>query len=327
MNEQNKISEKDRRLLEEIEQIALHNDVERQQEDSLYGFCAHLASTVPQAGQDYQQSLDIRLAEKWRQVYGTEIEKDAKHRYGHFQAWSRHQLEQRPYYSPVFFARRTSPRRTALTWASFALLVVTLFFLIFVPPVRALASQFIREVILGSYASVKQIEWEPGEEPSVTPENRWMIETILGGSGGELPPGTDPTVRSFANIQEAQENTDLFLREPGYLPDGYALREVRLPPERASEEQAFLFYGNPDRDIVLFMGCIGKQPGGVPGLMTVKVSVIATNGSVEELMVGKHPAAWIDGKVLAWEAGNILYEIGGHDLSLDMAVRIAESIP
>ncbi len=327
MNKQDEISDQERRLLDEIEQIALRGDIGRQQEDSLYGFCAHLASTVPQADKDYQQGLGTQLAERWRQVNGVDLEKDAKHRHGHFQAWSRHQPEQRPSFGPAFFAPRATPRRITLAWASLSVLIVTIFSLIFVPPVRAWAGQFIREVLLSDYASVKQVEWQPDSKPSETPENRWMIETVLGGSGGELPPGTDPTVRSFTSIQKAQEHTDLLLRKPGYLPDGYALREVRLPPAGASEEQAYLFYGNPGREIILFMGRIGEQPEEAPGLTTIKVSVIATNGSIEEVTVGEHPAAWIDGEMLAWEAGNILYEIGGRGLSLDVALRIAESIP
>lgn len=67
MDEPDEISERDRKLLEEIEQIALQGNVERQQEDSLYGFCAHLASTVPEAGQDYQQQLYAHLSEKWQE--------------------------------------------------------------------------------------------------------------------------------------------------------------------------------------------------------------------------------------------------------------------
>ncbi len=327
MNEQGEANERDRRLLEEIEQIALLGNVERQQEDSLYGFCAHLASTVPQARQAYQQHLDTRLVEKWRQVYSTRLEENSKRMYGHFQAWSRHHSEYRPGFIPAVKTYQRSTQRTALAWTGLAVLLIAISSLFFVPPVRALASQFIREVFLGDYASVKQIEWEPGDEPSVTPDNHWMIETILGGSGGELPPGSDPTVRSFASILEAQEHTDLLLREPGYLPDGCALREVRLPPAGASEEQAFLFYGDPDNEIVLFMGRVGEKPGEAPELTTVKVSVIATNGSVEEVVVGENPAAWIDGKVLAWEAEDVLYEVGGRDLSLDEALRIAESIP
>ncbi len=327
MSEQNEISESDRRLLEEIEQIALNGDVERQEEDSLYGFCAHLASTVPQAGQDYQQRLDAQLADRWRKAYGVQLDKDPESRYGHFQAWSRYHPQRCPSYHPAALIGRIFSRRTALAWAGLVVLFITLVSLIFVPTVRVFADQFIREVILGDFSSVKQIELEPKDEVPVTTDNRWTIETVLGGSGGEMPAGADPTIQSFESIQEAQKYTSLPIKEPGYLPEGYALREVKLPPGSASEDVAFLFYEDPGQEIVFSMVRVGEQPGEAPGLAMVKVSVIATNGSVEELKVGDHPAAWIDGKALAWEADDILYEVGGSDLSLDVAVRIAESIP
>ena len=48
MSERNELPEQDRKLLEKIEGIVANGGGERREADSLYGLCAHLASTVPQ---------------------------------------------------------------------------------------------------------------------------------------------------------------------------------------------------------------------------------------------------------------------------------------
>lgn len=331
MNEQNEISARDRRLLEEIEQIALNGDVERQQEDSLHGFCAHLAGAVPQADQDAQQRLETRLVERWKQLYEVGLEKDVEHRADHFQALSRRQPEHRPDGTPVISTPLSFWKRTVLAWAGLAALFVVLISLVIIPEVRTFIGQIIREAFPGDYASVAQIEAQPGGEPSATAENRWMIQTHLGDSGGALPPGADPTVRSFTSVEEAQEHTSLLIREPGYLPAGFTLQEVKLPPEGASEEQAFLFYGDSGQEIVISITRTGEQgdesqPGEVTEITIVQVDGNAADVSLEEVAVGEYQAVWIDGEILVWEVKNVRYAIAGHDLSSKLALRIANSI-
>jgi hypothetical protein len=51
-----------------------------------------------------------------------------------------------------------------------------------------------------------------------------------------------------------------------------------------------------------------------------------TNGSLEEAKVDGQIAAWVGGDLLAWEADGFFYEVGGVDLTEDVAIRIAESI-
>jgi len=67
MNRRDDLAERDRRLLEEIEEIIANGGRERRGEDSLYGLCAHLADTVPQADDAFRQRLGSRLLAKLQQ--------------------------------------------------------------------------------------------------------------------------------------------------------------------------------------------------------------------------------------------------------------------
>jgi len=67
MNRQNGLSTKDRRLLEKVEEIVVRGGDEKLEADSLYGFCAHLASVVPHADDSFQQQLESRLIASLRQ--------------------------------------------------------------------------------------------------------------------------------------------------------------------------------------------------------------------------------------------------------------------
>lgn len=61
MNNERELTEQERQLLEKLEQILSDDSGEQREVDSLYGFCAHLASVVPQAQQSFRQQLETRL--------------------------------------------------------------------------------------------------------------------------------------------------------------------------------------------------------------------------------------------------------------------------
>jgi hypothetical protein len=67
MGIRNELTEQDQRLLEKIDEIVANESGERREVDSLYGFCAHLASTVPQADDAFRQRLETRLVVGLRQ--------------------------------------------------------------------------------------------------------------------------------------------------------------------------------------------------------------------------------------------------------------------
>lgn len=67
MSERNALDEPSREFLIKIDEILAHRDDEERATDSLYGFCAHLASTVPQADDAFRARLEARLVAGMRQ--------------------------------------------------------------------------------------------------------------------------------------------------------------------------------------------------------------------------------------------------------------------
>jgi len=203
--------------------------------------------------------------------------------------------------------------------------------------------EFVQRLVLGRHTEAVQVDPEhavfsesaPPARPTVSYDDGWTIETSIGnfGIGSSVPPGQDVTVKRFDTIDEAQATVSFGLRRPGYLPAGYALREVMVAPT----DEVFQFYGGPDGDIILLQTPVGEQRITVveeleDGLerVTVQVDVKAivamTNESIEPVTLNGQPAGWIEGYGLMWEADDVTYLLGGINLSLDEAIRIAESL-
>jgi len=180
----------------------------------------------------------------------------------------------------------------------------------------------IQRIVVGPNTEVVQIEvqGEPSA-PGPLPPDMWHVKTEIGNFGGNVLPGVDPTVRSVVDFEEAQEIISFHLRAPDYLPQGYALHEIKLVPGHA-----LLFYGGAGHDIILAQMQVGPQPSDDPHVaIGVKTGWI-TDGSLEEVELDGHRAAWMDGHSLTWEADGISYTVGGLDLSLEEAIHIAESL-
>ncbi len=188
-------------------------------------------------------------------------------------------------------------------------------------------------IVLGAYSKVQQTEaWVTGKP---APDDGWDVTLFRGyGEGGNGPPGTNPTVRSVTDLKEAQKIATFHIRTPGYLPEGYSLREIKLAPIWTgpgallfpNAPNIYLFYGGPSSDIVVVQKPVGPQPGGPPGTAVGQFVGFVTNGTLEEVDLDGRKAAWADGRLLMWEADGISYLVGGAKLSLDEAIRIAESL-
>jgi len=180
----------------------------------------------------------------------------------------------------------------------------------------------IQRIVVGPNTQVVQIDPQTRSEPRPTPPDMWYIDTEVGGFGGNVLPDADPTVHSVANFEEAQDFTSFHILAPCYLPEGYTLREIKL-----AGGDAFLFYGGAGHDIILMQTLVGPQPSDDPNVRVgVKVGWF-TDSPVEEVSLEGRTAVWlVDAHILTWEADEINYNLGGLDLSLEEAVRIAESL-
>ena len=320
MSVDNPLNEQDQRLLAKIETILSMRVDDSLEEDSLYGLCAHLAGTMPQPPRGFQERLWETLAAKSAKLPG-------QSRNGHYAAWS-----QRASHSQMVRPTHTSFIRPRVSWITVILLILGITSLIFVPPVRAFAGEVIHRLItLGEYSWVEQGETPLPDSKPTPSTKRWVIETDLGMDFGATPQGDVPVIRSAQTLSDAQVMAGFPLWQPTYLTDGYIFHRALLPPNH-TVDRAYLFFTGPGRDIVLILTPVGEMmvSGGneMQGTVavTVTLNVIYTNGSLEETTVHGQPAAWVDGKMLVWEANGMNFVIGGLDLNIDEAIRIAESL-
>ena len=188
--------------------------------------------------------------------------------------------------------------------------------IVFSPGARIAAAQGIGHILerisLGLHTVVAQINpTTVAERVARAYAARNVIVTDIGRFAGDPYPGTDPTIRTVATRDEAQALTPFDIRVLTDLPEGYALREVTVGGGRA-----VLSYGGPGHDIVLLQALVG------PGFQVGWV----TDGPVEVLDLDGREAAWVNGRVLTWEEGSTHYSLGGLDLTLEEAIRIARSL-
>lgn len=312
------LDQHDRELLKEIEAILDEGASKRQEDDSLYGMCAHLASTVPQVSSDFQHQLWKKLLVQHQEASTNQAINQEGAR-GHFPVWSqsnrRIRQDRKNYYPSI--------RRFAVS--AMVVLAVIMILLITAPPARAFISDIFQTFVLGPYLTVEQ-----GERPIPTtlptlPGNRWVIETDFGIDFGEMLPGQEGVVRSTNNLDEAQTMAGFSLPMPRYLPETYVLQEIKLPP-KGFPPRVYLFYRGSSRDITIILTPVGESPGEQPGQSVVALSVIHTSGKLDETRVNGQPAVWIDEKMLVWEIEGFNFLVGGFDLKLNEAIRIAESI-
>ncbi len=191
----------------------------------------------------------------------------------------------------------------------------------------------VKLIVLGTYTTAQQIESIITGEP--LPDDTWNIVLFPGvGVGGNGPPGTYPTVSSVKDLEEAQELTLFHIREPAYLPEGYILKEIKLAPVWTGlgdllfpiNPNVFFFYVGPDQDIVIVQQPVGPQPIGESGVVAGNFIGFATNGTLVEVEMNGHIAAWADDRLLIWEQDGVSYMVGGIGLNLEEAIRIATSL-
>lgn len=235
-------------------------------------------------------------------------------------------------------AREGGQGQSAVTLAAIvlaALLVVALAW----PGVLTAAAQAIEDFVqilgVGPHTTVHQVdpEWataHPQRPLPATPvvEQRgrlWVIRTAIGNFAGDVLPGNDAAVQRFDTFNEAQAAAPFDLCKPGYLTAGYALREAMVTPS----DRVFLFYDGPYGDIILVQSPVYtrvERLSETEMVGTLSSIGILTDGPIEEVTLNGRRAAWVEERSLVWEADGISYLLGGPNLNLDEAIRIAESL-
>ncbi len=215
--------------------------------------------------------------------------------------------------------------KKGLALATLAALIFAISTIIFVPPVRAQVVDTVQHIALGAHSWAEQVIFQSMGESQPLPSDTWKIRTEIGSFCGNAPPGIDPTVHSLTSFEEAQATTDFHLRAPADLPEGYALREIKLAPIGGTH-WTFLLYGGPDHDIIIAQMPGGPQPNDEPNVMVSVGIGLITDGTLEEVDFDGHPAVWTDDHSLMWETDGISYVAGGLDLDLEQTLQIARSL-
>ena len=188
-------------------------------------------------------------------------------------------------------------------------------------------------IVLGAYTTAERIESVVTGQPM--PDDSWDVSLFPGvGVGGNGLPGTHPEVHSFEDLTTAQEITSFHIQVPGYLPNDYRLKEIKLAPIWTgagallfpSNPNAYLFYVGPGPDVVIAQQPVGPQSIDDSGATVGQVIGFATNGTIVEVNMNGNTAAWVDDRLLIWEQGGLSYMVGGLSLNLEEAIRIATSI-
>jgi len=188
-------------------------------------------------------------------------------------------------------------------------------------------------IVLGTYTTAERIESVVTGQPM--PDDSWDVSLFPGvGVGGNGLPGTHPEVRSFEDLTTAQEITSFHIQVPGYLPDDYRLKEIKLAPIWTSvgallfpsNPNAYLFYVGPGPDVVIAQQPVGPQSIDDSGAVVGQFISFATNGTMAEVNMNGNTAAWVDDRLLIWEQDGLSYMVGGLSLNLEEAIRIATSL-
>ena len=216
MNNRNELTERDRKLLEKVEEIVANGGGKEREADSLYGFCAHLASTVPRADDAFRQQLEARLVAKLQQ-------QEVRTGEARPPSWFQHLAPNTSWFNKIFAGGLTIKKGFAL--AALAALVIAVSTVAFVPSVRAQVAAWLgfgfeqQETLPPLIVKVlDRAPWEPGDASFEVitmgiPKERW---TRLEEAGFSTPqPGT--------RIPLPNGNT---LPVPDYLPEGYRWQGV-----------------------------------------------------------------------------------------------------
>jgi hypothetical protein len=233
--------------------------------------------------------------------------------------------ERRMNYQPQNKARPVRVSRKNLAWSALLVVLLLIGLYGFVPEARAQAEQFIKRIVLGAYTSAIQTDPQSQAPGGAPPDDFWRVETEIGNFGGSAPAGQKPEVASFQTAEEARAKTNADILVPGVVPDGYALKGVRVAPA-AKGPWSFLFYAGPGRDIIIVEMPVGRIPNTDPNHFDSGASGLITTDTLEEIDFDGRAAAWIAGNTLMWNDGEVSYQVGGLDLTLEQAKAIARSL-
>jgi hypothetical protein len=295
MIERDELNRQDQELLQEVERLIANEDGERREADSLYGFCAHLASTRPLADEAFRLRLETKLI--------SVLESEKKER-----KMSAEQTKNGPL---AWFIPARPSLRAALT----ALLLIVLLAggLIAVYPPAGAFAKAVFDAVRGQTSQVIVTVVENG-----TISREEAITTDITGP---------------LTLAEAQAEVDFTIRLPAYLPGGYSLTEFNIYP--GSRDMVTILFDTqvdgPGQAREFFELHESKREGIYAGgeplgdvLINGRTAVWAQDVSTTTDDAGR--SSPLTANKLYWEDGGIYFTLRSYDLSQQEMLKIAASI-
>jgi len=234
------------------------------------------------------------------------------------------------------------PRLALLSWAAVPLLLLAV--MLGWPGALTAATRgietFVQRLVLGNHTTVERhpsVTATPTLRPTpaepIVIEHRGddlLITTAIGSfSSPASLPGRPAGLQRYDDLGEARAASSYPLRSLADLPKGYAFREALVTPLY----RTFLLYDRdePRGEIILLQMPVGKQTGAIAAHsdsaepLTAIVEML-TDQPVEETTFNGHSAAWVGQRSLMWEEDGVNYILGGTDLRIEDAIRLAKAL-
>lgn len=128
------------------------------------------------------------------------------------------------------------------------------------------------------------------------------------------------------SLEQAIDETGGAILLPGFVPEGYALTEVRLlglPPYAV-----FAVFEGPNGPFGLYQAGVGRteEVAGESAVVTARETIFGTSGTLEEVVVGEVTAALTEEQELVWEENGTSFVLVGPGFNVETLVEIAESL-
>ena len=308
MNKQTELTEQDRQLLEEIEEIVANGGGERREADSLYGFCAHLASTIPQADDAFRQRLEARLIARVQQQQEVRTLGTASQDKGEARSpsWLQRLAPGVGRINQIFAGGLTMKKGFAL--AALAALVMAVGMVAIVPSVRAQVGEILNTWFRFKSPISGEHEMALGGPMEFTPLQPTYLPAGLQGSGGGISAADDGESTS---VELAYHNDEQFV----------SITQTKAPPDKAlpaGKEMAV--NGQP---AVLVTGLEGDFEYGFRIPEGAHVETFGTPPAERDPYHGT--IAYTDGKRLTWYVGDVEVEMLSN-LPEEEMLKIAASL-
>jgi hypothetical protein len=198
---------------------------------------------------------------------------------------------------------------------------------------KEIQASIVDEMSIGPHTSVVQNSSDPevmakavAAIPKEIKDRMWYIGTSAMGFGGGTPDGVSTAVSRFDSYDAARGPAGMRITVPRYIPAGFTLRDVFVPPGGRNVVAVYTDAGTPASDIAIWEASVGVTDvkAAASGMSMTGTSVsVGGDGPYQVVDLDGVKAAWIPGSgSLVWESAGVSYTIAGRLLTFEQAKLI-----